>query len=158
MNQIWSMDFMHNQLQDGRTFRLFNLIDDFNREALAIEIDLSLPSARVIGALKQVIAWRGKPSVIRCDNGTEYVSAEIQSWAQRWNIKLEYIQPGQPQQNAYVKRFNRTVRYEWLSQYHWETLDEVQLYATRWMRKYNHDRPNMALGGITPKQRLAMAA
>lgn len=158
INQVWSMDFMHDQLQDGRTFRLLNLIDDFNREALAIEIDLSLPSARVIRALKQVIAWRGKPSVIRCDNGPEYVSAQIQDWAQTWGIKLEHIQPGQPQQNAYVERFNRTVRYEWLSQYYWETLDEVQLYATQWMWKYNHDRPNMALGGLTPKQRLAMAA
>jgi putative transposase len=157
-NQVWSMDFMHDQLQDGRSFRLFNLIDDFNREALAIEIDLSLPSSRVIRALKQVIAWRGKPAIIRCDNGPEYVSAQIQDWAKSWGITLEYIQPGQPQQNAYVERFNRTVRYEWLSQYHWETLDEVQLYATQWMWKYNHDRPNMALGGFTPKQRLAMAA
>jgi len=158
MNQVWSMDFMHDQLQDGRSFRLFNLIDDFNREALAIEIDLSLPSARVIRVLKQVIAWRGKPAVIRCDNGPEYVSAQIQDWANTWGIKLEYIQPGQPQQNAYVERFNRTVRYEWLSQYHWGTLDEIQLYATQWMWKYNHDRPNMASGGLTPKQRLAMAA
>ncbi len=83
------MDFMHDQLQDGRSFRLFNLIDDFNREALAIKIDLSLPSARVIRASKQVIAWRGKPSVIRCDNGPEYVSAQIQDWAQTWGIKLE---------------------------------------------------------------------
>jgi putative transposase len=112
----------------------------------------------VIRALKQVFAWRVKPSVIRCDNGPEYVSTEIQDWAQTWGIKLEHIQPGQPQQNAYVERFNRTVRYEWLSQYYWETLDEVQLYATQWMWKYNHDRPNMALGGLTPKQRLAMAA
>ena len=105
-----------------------------------------------------MIVWRGKPIVIRCDNGPEYVSAQIQDWAKDWGIKLEYIQPGKPQQNTYVERFNRTVRYEWLSQYHWETLDEVQLYATQWMWKYNHDRPNMALGGLTPKQRLAMAA
>ena len=90
--------------------------------------------------------WRGKSEVIRCDNGPEYVSAQIQDWAKDWGIKLEYIQPGKPQQNAYVERFNRTVRYEWLSQYHWETIDEVQLYATQWMWKYNHDRPNMALG------------
>ena len=158
VNQVWSMDFMHDQLQDGRSFRLFNVIDDFNREALSIEIDLSLPSARVIRTLKQIIAWRGKPAVIRCDNGPEYVSEEIRDWSKRWGIRLEYIQPGKPQQNAYVERFNRTVRYEWLSQYHWESLDEVQLYATQWMWKYNHDRPNMALGGLTPKQRLAMAA
>ena len=94
----------------------------------------------------------------RSDNGPEYISDEIVKWAEKWDIKLQYIQLGNPQQNAYIERFNRTVRYEWLSQYHWENLEEVQLYATQWMWKYNHDRPNMALGGLTPKQRLAMAA
>jgi len=157
-NQVWSMDFMHDQLQDGRGIRLLNVIDDFNREALGIEIDFSLPSERVIRSLKQIIGWRGRPSVIRSDNGPEYISSAIQEWAKDWGIHLEYIQPGQPQQNAYVERFNRTVRYEWLSQYHWESLDEVQLHATQWMWNYNHDRPHMALGGMTPKQRLAMAA
>ena len=158
INQGWSVDFMHDQLEDGRSFRLFNVIDDFNREALGIEIDFSLPSERVIRALEQIIAWRGKPQVIRCDNGPEYISGTIQRWAREKGIELEYIQPGKPQQNAYVERFNRTVRYEWLSQYLWADLAEVQLYATEWMWKYNHDRPNMALGGFTPKQRLAMAA
>ena len=158
INQGWSVDFMHDQLEDGRSFRLFNVIDDFNREALGIEIDFSLPSGRVIRALEQIIAWRGKPQVIRCDNGPEYISGTIQRWAREKGIELEYIQPGKPQQNAYVERFNRTVRYEWLSQYLWADLAEVQLYATEWMWKYNHDRPNMALGGFTPKQRLAMAA
>ena len=158
INQVWSMDFMHDQLEDGRTFRLFNVIDDFNREAIGMEVDFSLPSERVIRELKQIISWRGKPAVIRCDNGPEYISAAIQTWAQEWGIKLEYIQPGNPQQNAYVERFNRTVRYEWLSQYYWSNLAEVQDFATKWMWSYNHDRPNMALGGFTPKQRLAMAA
>lgn len=158
MNQVWSMDFMHDQLYDGRSFRLFNVIDDFNRESLGIEVDFSLPSERVIRALKQIIEWRGKPAVIRCDNGPENISGEIQNWASRTGIRLEYIQPGKPQQNAYIERFNRTVRYEWLSQYYWDNLDEVREHATRWMYNYNHNRPNMALGGITPKQRLAMAA
>ena len=158
INQTWSMDFMHDQLDDGRNFRLFNVIDDFNREALGIEIDFSLPSERIIRALDQIIDWRGTPSVIRCDNGPENISGLIQAWAARCGIRLEYIQPGKPQQNAYVERFNRTVRYEWLSQYYWEDLDEVRLFATQWMYHYNHYRPNMALGGFTPKQRLAMAA
>ena len=158
INEVWSMDFMHDQLDDGRSVRLFNVIDDFNREALGIEIDFSLPAPRVIRALEQIIAWRGRPQVIRCDNGPEYISATLQSWSKTWGIRLEYIQPGKPQQNAYVERFNRTVRYEWLSQYCWSDLQEVQLFATQWMWQYNHDRPNMALGGITPKQRLAMAA
>jgi len=157
-NEVWSMDFMHDQLEDGRSIRLFNVIDDFNREALGIEIDFSLPSERVIRALKQIISWRGKPAAIRCDNGPENISDGLRRWATKWGIRMEYIQPGNPQQNAYVERFNRTVRYEWLSQHYWQDLDEVQLYATEWMWKYNHDRPNMALGGITPKQRLAMAA
>ena len=158
INQVWSMDFMHDQLEDGRTFRLFNVIDDFNREAIGMEVDFSLPSERVIRELKQIISWRGKPQVIRCDNGPEYISSAIQNWASEWGIRLEYIQPGNPQQNAYVERFNRTVRYEWLSQYYWRDLAEVQDFATKWMWSYNHDRPNMALGGFTPKQRLAMAA
>jgi putative transposase len=79
-------------------------------------------------------------------------------WAKDRGIHIEFIQPGNPQQNAYVERFNRTVRYEWLSQYHWASLAQVQDYATTWMWSYNHDRPHMALGGMTPKQRLAMAA
>jgi len=158
LNEVWSMDFMHDQLSDGRCFRLFNLIDDFNREALAIDADLSLPALRVIRSLDQVIEWRGKPAVIRCDNGPEYISGELQNWAEKRSIKIEYIQPGKPQQNAYVERFNRTVRYEWLAQYHFDSITEVQDFATKWMWSYNHERPNMALGGITPKQRLAMAA
>lgn len=158
VNQVWSMDFMHDTLEDGRSIRLFNVIDDFNREALGIEVDFSLPSERVIRALKQIIAWRGKPQVIRCDNGPENIRGLIQTWAKDWGIRFEYIQPGNPQQNAYVERFNRTVRYEWLSQYYWSSIHEVQDFATQWMWSYNHDRPNMALGGVTPKQRLAMAA
>jgi len=158
INQVWSMDFMHDQLEDGRKLRLFNVIDDFNREGLGIEVDFSLPSARVIRTLEQIIEWRGKPGVIRCDNGPENVSGLIQAWADRQGIRLDYIQPGKPQQNAYVERFNRTVRYEWLSQYYWSNLDEIRLFATQWLYDYNHHRPHMALGGITPKQRLAMAA
>ena len=157
-NEVWSMDFMHDQLEDGRSIRLLNVIDDFNREALGIEVDFSLPSHRVIRTLAQIMAWRGRPRVIRCDNGPEYISATLLNWASARDIHIEHIQPGKPQQNAYVERFNRTVRYEWLSQYHWSDLDEVREFATQWMWRYNHERPNMALGGITPKQRLAMAA
>ena len=158
INEVWSMDFMHDQLSDGRSFRVLNVIDDFNREALGIEIDFSLPSERVIRALKQIIEWRGRPLAIRCDNGPENISGVMQGWAEEAGISFQYIQPGKPQQNAYVERFNRTVRYEWLSQYYWQDLDEVRDHATRWIWSYNHERPNMALGGITPKQRLAMAA
>lgn len=159
-NQVWSMDFMHDALGDGRSFRLFNVLDDFNREGLAIEADLSLPSARVIRTLEQVIDWRGKPRVIRCDNGPEYISGTLLQWAAQRQIRIEYIQPGKPQQNAYVERYNRTVRYDWLAQHIFASIAEVQEAATRWLWTYNNnnERPNMALGGFTPIQKLAMAA
>ena len=103
------------------------------------------------------ISWRGKPQVIRCDNGPENISGAMQNWAEEWGIQVEYFQPGKPLQNAYVERFNRTVRYEWLSQYCSTSIEEVGDFATQWMCSYNHDRPNLALGGFTPKQHLAMA-
>lgn len=158
INECWSMDFMHDQLENGRNYRLFNVIDDFNREGLAIEVDFSLPSERVIRTLEQIIQWRGKPKTLRCDNGPEYISAALSTWANRNGIGLEYIQPGKPQQNAYIERYNRTVRYDWLAQFLFESVDQVREFATRWLWTYNNERPNMALGGITPKQKLAMAA
>lgn len=158
INEVWSMDFMHDQLSDGRSIRLFNVIDDFNREGLDIEVDFSLPSERVIRSLERIIEWRGSPKKIRCDNGPEYVSSALMTWSQRRGIQVEFIQPGKPQQNAYVERYNRTVRYDWLAQYMFDSVEEVQEFATRWLWTYNHERPNMALGGITPKQKLALAA
>ncbi len=157
-NKTWSMDFMHHELDDGRSFRLLNINDDFNREALAIEVDFSLPSERTTRVLDQIIEWRGKPKRIRCDNGPEYIAHNMIKWAENNGITLDYIQPGNPQQNAYIERYNRTVRYDWLNQYLWESIEQVQGFATEWMWLYNHERPNMALGGYIPKQRLAMAA
>lgn len=158
INHVWSMDFMHDQLSDGRNFRLFNVLDDFNREGLGIEVDLSLPAARVIRSLDRIIEWRGKPGAIRCDNGPEYISGALQQWAEQHGITLDYIQPGNPQQNAYIERYNRTVRYDWLAQLLFDSIEQVQESATRWLWTYNHERPNMALGGITPMQKLALAA
>ena len=158
INDSWSMDFMHDQLNDGRSYRLLNVIDDFNREGLGIEVDFSLPAERVIRSLDQIIEWRGKPRSIRCDNGPEYISGKLSAWAEKREIKLAFIQPGKPQQNAYIERYNRTVRYDWLAQYLFHSTEEVQDYATRWLWHYNHERPNMGLGGITPQQKLAMMA
>jgi len=157
-NESWSMDFMHDQLADGRSIRLLNINDDFNRESLGIEIDFSLPAERVKRTLDRIIEWRGKPRSIRCDNGPEYISFALKQWAKLRNIKLNYIQPGNPQQNAYIERFNRTVRYDWLNQYVFHSLNEIQEFATKWQWLYNNERPNMGLGGITPIQKLAKAA
>ena len=116
------MDFMHDQLADGRSIRLFNVIDDFNREGLCINVDFSLPSLRVIRALEQIIEWRGRPRAIRCDNGPEYVSEALKDWAEKRGIRLQFIRPGKPQQNACIERYNRTVRYDWLAHYLFETV------------------------------------
>ena len=158
INECWSMDFMHDSLTDGRSYRLFNVIDDFNREGLGIEVDFSLPAERVIRSLDRIIEWRGKPLSIRCDNGPEYISQALKTWSEKQSIELLYIQTGNPQQNAYVERYNRTVRYDWLNQYLFDSISTVQDFATRWLWTYNNERPNMGLGGITPKQKLAFAA
>lgn len=154
-NQVWSLDFMHDQLADGRKFRLLNVIDDYRREGLAIEVGFSLPAMRVIRTLNQLLEYREKPLVIRCDNGPEFISHEFVRWATEQGIRIEYIQPGKPQQNAYVERYNRTIRYSWLSKHLFDTLDEVQDYATNscvavLLRHYNHERPHQANTGKPP--------
>jgi putative transposase len=155
INQFWSMDFMHDHLSHGRSLRLLNVLDDFHREGLGIEVDLSLPSARVIRTLEQIIAWLGSPRTIPCDNGPEYISGALLAWAEQRNIRVEHIQPGKPQQSAYVERYNRTVRYAWLARTLFDMIEQVQDKATRWLWTYNHQRPNMGPGGITPMQKLA---
>lgn len=152
------MDFMADRLADGRQFRLLNVLVDFNREGLGIEVDFSLPAERVVRSLNQIIEWRGKPTAIRVDNGPEYISATLATWAAKQAIALIHIQPGKPQQNAYVERYNRTVRHEWLDLYIFETIAEAQRIATDWLWTYNNERPNMGIGGITPAQKLKIAA
>lgn len=158
INHVWSIDFMHDSLDDGRPFQLFNVIDDFNREGLCIEVDFSLPAERVKRALDQIIEWRGQPQEIRSDNGPELIGHVLRDWAEKRGVTLRHIQPGNPQQNAYIERYNRTVRYDWLGQYSFSTITQVQDHATEWLWTYNHERPNMALGGITPKMKLDQAA
>jgi putative transposase len=157
-NLVWSMDFMADRLGDGRAFRLLNVLDDFNREGLGIEVDFSLPAERVIRSLDRIIEWRGKPGSIRVDNGPEYIGGKLLAWAEKHKISICHIQPGQPQQNAYIERYNRTVRHEWLDQNIIETIGEAQNYATQWLWTYNNDRPNMGIGGITPAQKLKLDA
>lgn len=158
INKCWSMDFMHDCLINGKSYRLFNVIDDYNREGLGIEIDFSLPAERVIRALDQIIEWRGKPDSIRCDNGPEYISNILKEWAENRSIKLLFIEPGNPQQNAYIERYNRTVRYDWLNGYLFSDIREVQEHATKWLWTYNNERPNTAIGGITPRQKLEVVS
>lgn len=149
-NEQWSMDFMSDTLQDGRQIRTFNVLDDYRREGLGIEVDLSLPSERVVRSLEQIIEWRGKPKGIRCDNGPEYIAKNLQKWAKEKGIKLDYIQPGKPTQNAFIERFNRTVRHDWLNYYIFKSIEQAQELATQWLWHYNNERPHSANNGFPP--------
>ena len=157
INQVWSMDFMSDSLKDGRTIRTFNVIDDYNREGLCIDEDLSLPTQRVIRSLEQIIEWRGKPEAIRCDNGPEYISHTLIEWANDNDITILFIQPGKPTQNAYIERFNRTVRHEWLELHLFESIEQAQLLATQWLWSYNNERPHSAIGRVPPRYLLNAA-
>jgi putative transposase len=112
-------------------------------------VDFSLPAERVIRSLDRIIEWRGKPGTIRVDNGPEYISETLRKRAEKHAVTIQHILPGQPQQNAYVEHYNRTVRHEWLDQYIIESIEEAQDQATQWLWTYNNDRPNMGIGGIT---------
>lgn len=149
-NQTWSADFMADALWSGRRFRTFNVLDDFNREALRIEIDTSLPAARVVRALTELVEVRGKPARIRLDNGPEFISHELARWATEQNITLQFIQKGKPTQNAYIERFNRTYRNSVLDCYVFNSLAEVRELTQDWLFRYNNHRPHESLGRVPP--------
>jgi putative transposase len=125
---------------------------------LGIEVDFSLPAERVIRSLNWIIEWRVKPETIRVKNGPEYISGKLLEWAEKHGITIQHIRPRKPQQNAYIERYDRTVRHEWLDQRIIENIEEAQDFARQWLWPYNNDRPNMGIGGITPAQKLKMAA
>jgi putative transposase len=155
-NVCWSIDFMSDALMNGQRFRTFNVLDDYNREALAIEVDTSLPAARVVRVLERVTAWRGIPAKLRMDNGPELVSAALAEWAEKRGIELEFIQPGKPTQNSFIERFNRTFRDEVLDFYVFSRLSEVREITENWLKEYNEQRPHESLGDITPSEFLAL--
>jgi putative transposase len=149
-NQTWSIDFMSDALTDGRKFRLLNILDDYNRESLAIEVDTSLPSLRVQRVLNRLVSERSKPSVIRVDNGPEFISHILQQWCDENKITLQYIQPGRPMQNAYIERNNGSMRRELLNTFLFDSLAEVRIMTEEWRSDYNHERPHKALGYLSP--------
>jgi putative transposase len=150
INHVWSIDFMSDSLWDGRKFRVLNVMDDYNREMLAMEADFSLPSIRVIRVLEYLKEFRGLPLMIRVDNGPEFISHRLDEWCRKHNVFLLYIQPGKPMQNGYVERCNGSVRKELLNANVFYTLDEVRAYIEEWMLDYNNERPHKALGYRAP--------
>lgn len=149
-NQMWSIDFMSDSLQDGRKVRLFNVIEDFNRQSLAIEADTSLPTVRVIRVLERLVSERGVPQNIRMDNGPEFISHKLEEWCTKRKITLQFIQPGCPTQNAFVERKNGSLRRELLNAYVFTSLNEVREYCEEWRMDYNWERPHKSLGYKPP--------
>jgi putative transposase len=150
LNGIWALDFMQDALYGGRRFRTLNILDEANREALAIEIGTSIPAARVIRVLEQLITVHGKPAALRLDNGPEFTAECFASWCDAQGITRLYIQPGKPDQNAFIERFNRTYREEVLDAYLFDVPAEVQRVTDEWLIDYNEQRPHEALGRVPP--------
>lgn len=149
-NDTWSMDFMHDVLMNGRKFRTLNIIDDFNREIIAIEAYFSIGANRVVNELEKLRKERGVPSMIRVDNGPEFISSALSDWCHEHRIKLHFIQPGKPNQNSYIERFNRSYRQDVLDTHLFENLAQVRYYTDEFVEDYNLFRPHESLNGMSP--------
>ena len=149
-NERWSLDFVSDSLAEGRRFRALCIVDDFSREALAIVADFSLSGVRVARELDRLVSWRGRPSVIVSDNGTELTSHAVLKWSQETRIDWHYIAPGKPTQNAFVESFIGRLRDECLNEHLFGTLAEARLLIEDWRQDYNTLRPHSSLGGMPP--------
>ncbi len=152
VNHIWSLDFMSDALYGGKRFRTLNILDDGVREILNIVVDTSIPGGRVVRTLEQLAQWRGIPKALRTDNGPEFISQALVNWCESKGVKLRYIQPGKPNQNAFIERFNKTYRNEVLNAYLFTSLDQVRAITDDWMEIYNEQRPHRSLGRIPPSR------
>jgi putative transposase len=151
-NERWSIDFMSDQLADGRVFRTLNIVDDFSRECLAIEVDTSLSGSRVVRVLERLCAEHSRPRALVMDNGPELTSKALDAWAYRSGVDLRFIQPGKPVQNAYVESFNGKFRDECLNEHWLASLEEAREVIEEWRQDYNQVRPHSSLGDLTPEQ------
>jgi putative transposase len=150
INAVWALDFMHDTLYRGRTFWTLNVIDEADRGCLGIDLSTSIPAARVIRFVEQLIEIHGKPAAIRCDNGPELTRYDFTEWCKAKDIELLFIQPGKPDQNAFIERFNRTYREEVLNAYLFDSISEVREITDDWLGRYNEIRPHDALGSLPP--------
>jgi putative transposase len=152
-NEGWSLDFMSDQLADGRVFRTLNVVDDFTRKCPAIEVDTSLSGERVVRVLEAACVEEGaRPRWLIVDNGPEFVSKALDTWAYRNGVELHFIQPGKPVQNAYIESFNGRFRDECLNEHWFESLNEARAVIEEWRLDYNGYRPHGSLGDLTPEQ------
>jgi putative transposase len=150
LNQTWALDFMTETLYDSRRIRLLTVLDEGNREALEIAVGPSLPSRRVTRVLDELVAIHGRPSAVRVDNGPEFTAQVFVDWCTGHDIAVHYIQPGKPDQNAYIERFNRSYRTEVLNAHLFESIAELRALTIQWLEIYNRERPHDSLGRVPP--------
>jgi putative transposase len=154
-NQTWVVDFIHDSLMSGRRFRAFAVLDEWSRESLAIEVDLSLTGERVTRVLEQLRNRRGLPTVIQADNGPELRGRVLDQWAYDNGVRLQFIEPGKPIQNAHIESFNARLREECLNEHVFVSLDDARSKIEKWRVEYNRERPHSSLGNLTPEEFVA---
>lgn len=152
LNNVWSMDFMADVLSDGRRVRVFNVMDDCNREALAMDVGLNYPAKKVVETLGRLEEEIGLPKTIRCDNGPEFISKILGEWCKRKRVELKFIQPGKPTQNAFMERLNRFYREDVLDAYWFNDLHQIRTLTSKWMEDYNMKHPHSALEDRPPRE------
>jgi len=150
-NERWSMDFVSDSLHDGRRFRVLTLVDHFSRVSPAIEVGSSITGKRVVAVLERLAKAHGLPRVITTDNGTEFTSRAVDEWAHRSGVKLDFIRPGKPIENAYIESFNGRLRQECLNQSWFSSLEDAKIKIEAWRTDYNEHRPHTSLGNQTPE-------
>ncbi len=151
-NQEWALDFVHDAAESGQKFRTLSVLDVYTREALALEVDTSMGSRRVTRVLEQILVERGKPTVIRCDNGPEFTSRHFLAWCLEREIELVHIEPGKPVQNPHVESFHGRLREECLNASWFGNLFDARKKIGAWREEYNEERPHSSLGYRTPAE------
>lgn len=151
-NHSWSMDFVSDGIINGRRLRCLNIVDDFTRECLAIEVDTSLTGRRVVNVLERLVQLRGLPKSVTVDNGPEFAGKVLDAWAYRQQLQLRFIEPGKPQQNAYVESFNGRFRDECLNEHWFVSVRHAREVINTWRQEYNDERPHSSLGYLTPNR------
>ena len=151
-NEVWSMDFVFDRIATGRSLKALVIVDDATHEAVAVLAEHSIGGERLTRMMDEVCSRRGRPAVIRTDNGKEFTGKAMLNWAYRNGVSLRLIEPGKPNQNAYVESFNGRLRDECLNEHWFTSLPHARLEIERWRREYNEERPKQGLGGLTPTQ------